>query len=63
MVGKTLEERFYEKCIPEPNTGCWLWVGASNQAGYGQIEAHGREKKPTAFPHAVHSAVQLLTGL
>ena len=25
---KTLLERFEEKDIPEPNTGCWLWMGA-----------------------------------
>src|SRR5690606_42153315 len=28
-------ERFEEKYIPEPNTGCWLWVGAlGTGAGY-----------------------------
>lgn len=25
------------KYIPEPNSGCWLWLGAINKAGYGQI--------------------------
>lgn len=23
--------------FPEPNSGCWLWVGASDRKGYGQI--------------------------
>lgn len=24
-----------ERSIPEPNTGCWLWLGAHDQNGYG----------------------------
>lgn len=33
-----LQERFEAKCIPEPNSGCWLWFGAwSPQTGYGFI--------------------------
>jgi hypothetical protein len=23
--------------IPEPNTGCWLWLGSGNQYGYGRM--------------------------
>ncbi len=30
------EERFWAKCIPEPNTGCWLWTGALTTKGYGK---------------------------
>lgn len=32
-----LPDRFWSKCIPEPMTGCWLWFGATNTAGYGQF--------------------------
>src|SRR5690606_5716607 len=35
-------ERFEEKYIPEPNTGCWLWVGSTNNRGYGQFRTGGR---------------------
>lgn len=28
---------FDNRYIPEPNSGCWLWLGAINKAGYGQI--------------------------
>lgn len=31
-----LPDRFWRKVIPEPNSGCWLWLGAANSAGYGQ---------------------------
>jgi HNH endonuclease len=28
-------ERFWDRSIPEPNTGCWLYAGNTNAAGYG----------------------------
>lgn len=31
----TLEERFHDKYIPEPNSGCWLWIANANRTGYG----------------------------
>lgn len=31
----TIRQRFDAKWIPEPNTGCWLWVGVIKHAGYG----------------------------
>ena len=27
--------RFLEKFMPEPNSGCWLWLAAVNSKGYG----------------------------
>lgn len=35
-------ERVWEGCIPEPNTGCWLWSGAINPGGYGALSLGGR---------------------
>lgn len=29
--------RFADKHIPEPNSGCWLWLGTQNGNGYGQF--------------------------
>jgi HNH endonuclease len=37
-MSKDVKKRFEEKCIPEPNSGCWLWTGAVNIKGYGQIK-------------------------
>ena len=34
---RPLAERFWEKCEPEPNSNCWLWIGARNADGYGLI--------------------------
>jgi hypothetical protein len=39
---RTLRERFDEKWMPEPNTGCWLWTGAVGLTGYSQIKVDGR---------------------
>lgn len=47
--------RFEAKYSPEPNTGCWLWFGAANDRGYGQMVVSG--SKPYAhrlsFEHHV----------
>lgn len=31
--GKSVLERFEEKYIPEPNSGCWIWLGALSANG------------------------------
>jgi len=43
-----IEVRFQKYVMPEPNSGCWLWVGGASKMGYGafnickgkQISAH-----------------------
>jgi DNA invertase Pin-like site-specific DNA recombinase len=35
-------ERFEEKSIPEPNSGCHLWMGAVDKDGYGQFQYKGK---------------------
>lgn len=37
-----LPPRFWDKVVPEPNTGCWLWTGALDGHGYGQLRVDGR---------------------
>lgn len=49
---KSLKERFEEKYIPEPNTGCFLWTGATKEYGYGVIGLGTREQG-TAKAHRV----------
>jgi hypothetical protein len=41
--------RFEEKTIPEPNSGCLLWLGALTPEGYGKIYDGGRMR----FAHIV----------
>lgn len=33
--------RFMEKVIPEPMSGCWLWVAGANARGYGSVNCGG----------------------
>ena len=36
--------RFEDKYIPEPNSGCWLWIGGKTSMGYGQIGLGRRDE-------------------
>jgi hypothetical protein len=49
---RPLAERFFEKVIPEPMSGCWLWMGAAMGFGYGSIGL-GRATEGTAYAHVV----------
>lgn len=33
--------RFWEKCIPEPMSGCWLWVASIDGPGYAHLRIGG----------------------
>jgi len=37
-----LDVRLERNCIPEPNTGCWLWTGVVSPNGYGTTNVGGR---------------------
>ena len=38
----TLSEIIQQRSIPEPNTGCQLWIGPVQRDGYGQFSHRGR---------------------
>jgi len=37
--------RFWERVSPEPNTGCWLWVGGATARDYGTLGMPGSRKR------------------
>ena len=37
-----LNERLLDRVAFEPNTGCWLWYGATSDTGYGNVMVSGR---------------------
>ena len=39
---RTLQERLESKMIPEPNSGCWLWLGGTNIVTCGRREPEHR---------------------
>ena len=42
---QSLSARFDRWSIPEPNTGCFIWLGKVDWAGYGHIKHRGRDRK------------------
>ena len=38
-------DRLSRMSMPEPNTGCWLWLGTVNKAGYGRIMIERQQKR------------------
>lgn len=40
-VPKGMSEYFDSLYIPEPNSGCWLWMGSISRAGYGWLNYGG----------------------
>lgn len=37
-----IRARLEKSCEAVPNTGCWLWTGATNEKGYGKLYLHGK---------------------
>jgi hypothetical protein len=38
----TTLERFNNKWIPEPYSGCWLWTACLDKRGYGKVKANSK---------------------
>jgi hypothetical protein len=36
-------DKFWSRFKKDPKSGCWLWLGAINSRGYGQIRIHQYE--------------------
>lgn len=37
FLDQALINRFEDKFIPEPNSGCWLWIASRDRQGYGRF--------------------------
>ena len=59
MLTTTERLRFSEKWIPEPNTGCHLWIAAKSGKGYGRFTARVGGAKRT---HGAHRIAWTLTN-
>ena len=38
-----LPARFWDKVIPEPNSGCWLWTAYCDERGYAKFQVESRK--------------------
>lgn len=60
-------ERFESRYVPDPNSGCWLWLGATDNGKYGRIYAnHDDGEKSAVQAHRlayVHFRGEIPEGL
>ena len=54
--------RFEESYMPEPNSGCWLWLGSVWGNGYGRIKINGECKKASRASWEIHNGA-IPTGM
>lgn len=50
----TPQERFDARYIPEPNSGCWLWLAGGQKIGYGSITVNGRAERANRLSWLLH---------
>jgi hypothetical protein len=48
-----LSERFWSKVVPEPNSGCWLWIGSVGKNGYARFLADGRTRNAHRYAYSI----------
>lgn len=46
--------RLEANCIPEPNSGCWLWLGPIWSDGYGRVSLKGRMRRVARVSYAAY---------
>ena len=51
---KAAKERFFNSFIPEPNSGCWLWLGGSSSDGRGSIKVNKKQWKAHRYSWFLH---------
>lgn len=47
------EEELLERSIPEPMSGCYLWMGCIKENGYGKVGVHDAQGKRSLWAHRV----------
>lgn len=52
-----------QRSMPEPNSGCWLWLGATYRMGYGFFRSGGRRIAAHRFSWAVHHGRPVPPGM
>lgn len=49
---RPLVDRFHDKYIVDPDTGCWLWTAALNNRGYGTL-GYGAPTYKAGYAHRI----------
>jgi hypothetical protein len=53
-VNVNTPDDFFDKIMPEPNTGCWLWAGRLHYKGYGEIGFFSKKQKAHRVSWLLH---------
>ena len=53
---RPIKDRFEEKYIPEPTTGCWLWTATADSRGYGSIHFGNKMKKAHRIAYMLYKS-------
>lgn len=61
--GSSLEEALEFHSIPEPNSGCLLWTGSTNQKGYAHVYWDGRIQSATRLVWARANGQSVPAGM
>ncbi len=48
------KERLIKYTMPEPNTGCWFWIGCINNKGYGTFSYNGKNRLAHRISYFIH---------
>ena len=59
---QTLQERFEDKYIPEPNSGCFLWTASCRPNGYGQFVKDTSKTPPRKVDYAHRVSWEIYKG-
>lgn len=51
---RNVQDRFEAFYIPEPNSGCYLWLGGYSSRGYGQFWIDGKTVGAHAASYYIH---------
>ena len=55
--------RLLAKVVPEPNSGCWLWVGAATRKGYGHMKFRSGFLKAHRISFLLHRGGPIPRGM
>lgn len=59
---ESVKERLLAFVSPEPNSGCWLWLGCTNHKGYGKIRVGSKQEFAHRVSYEIHTR-QIPDGL
>mgnify|MGYP002718376511 CR=1 FL=1 len=55
-------ELIWSRCVPVPESGCWLWTGARSNQGYGVVRIQGRQVRAHRESFEVHTGTAIPDG-